>query len=80
MGKLSEQDKQEIKKQARELLVEFNKKLSDIKGELQEEFESKEARKEGDGWNSDANFKEAILQNAPFVKDDFIVGEKGGWR
>jgi hypothetical protein len=80
MEKISEQEKEMIKEEARTFLNEFSRKLDKIKGELEDSFESQTARKEGKGWEPDQDFKEAVLQNAPFVKDDLIIAEKGGWK
>jgi hypothetical protein len=80
MEKISEQEKEMIKEEARTFLNEFSRKLDKIKGELKEDFESQEARKEGKGWEPNLDFKEAIFQNAPFVEDDLRIAEKGGWK
>ena len=78
--KISDIEKQEIKKQAKKLLDEFASKIEKIKAP-ERHFESGEGvREEGDGWDSDSEFHDLMFLNAPFVEDDFIVAEKGGWK
>jgi len=78
--KVSEKEKEEIKKQAKKLLDEFAGKLEKIKTK-EGHFENGEGlREEGDGWNTDSDFRDLMLLNAPFVEDDFLVAEKGGWK
>jgi len=78
--KISEKEKKEIKKQAKKLLDEFSSKLDKIK--VKETYFSSDSgmREQGDGWETDEIFKSIMFANAPFVEDDFIVGEKGGWK
>ena len=78
--KVSEKEKKEIKKQAKSLLDEFSKKLEKIKTK-ESHFQNKDGlRDESNGWNTDEEFRSTMLANAPFVEDDFIVAEKGGWK
>ena len=80
---VSEKEKQEIKKQAKKLLDEFASKLEKIKTK-ESHFENSESpsgtREEGNGWNTDQDFKDIMLANAPFVEDNSIVAEKGDWK
>ncbi len=78
--KVSEQEKQEIKKQAKYLMDNFGKKLEKIK--IKEEyFEDGEGlREECKGWNTDRDFRDALFCNAPFVEDEQLVAEKGEWK
>ena len=78
--KVSEKEKKEIKKQAKSLLNEFSKKLEKIKTK-ESHFKNQEGmRDEGNGWKTDQTFRDLMLLNSPFVEDDFIVAEKGGWK
>ena len=78
--KVSETEKQEIKKQAKHLLEEFAGKLEKIKTE-EKHFESDEGtRQEGSGWETDREFKDTIFCNAPNVEDNFFIAEKGSWK
>lgn len=80
---VSEEEKKQIKKQSKELLEEFSKKLSSIQGK-EEHFTSTESqngqRQQGEPWKTDPLFKDLMFLNAPFVEDDFIVAEKGSWK
>lgn len=77
---VTEKEKEEIRKDSKKLLNEFASKLSKIKA-TEEHFENDSGtREEGEGWNTDSEFKSITLSNAPFVEDEFIVAEKGGWK
>ena len=78
--KVSEKEQQEIKQQAKHLLEKFGAKLKKIKTK-EAHFENNSGlREEGTSWNTDPTFRDLMLLNAPFVDDDFIVAEKGGWK
>jgi len=72
--------KEEIRKNAKSLLDEFNSKLSQIKTTESYLENDSGLREEGDGWKTDSDFKDIMLLNAPFVEDDLIIAEKGGWK
>ena len=80
MEKISEQEKEMIKEESKTFLNEFSRKLEKIKEELKDSFEGQEARKEELGWEPDQDFKESVFQNSPFVENDLIIAEKGGWK
>lgn len=77
-------NKELIEKQAKEILDKFASALEKVekeKGEIdsyvdREEFE----RKEGNGVDCNGDFKKRILDNAPNHDDDFVIGERGGWK
>jgi len=78
--KVSNKEKKEIKKQAKKLLDNFASKLGKIKIE-EKHFENNSGmREQGDGWDTDKELRETIFSNAPFIEDDFITAEKGGWK
>jgi len=89
--KVTDKEKEEIKKDAKKLLTEFASKLTSIKVP-EGHFAPQEAgyigwcenesgqREEGDGWNTDPDFRDLMFLNAPFVEDETIVAEKGGWK
>ncbi len=77
---ISEEEKGLIQQEARIFLKEFSRKLDKINENLIESFENVESRKEGDGWETNPDFKELILENAPYVDDNLIMGEKGAWK
>jgi hypothetical protein len=77
---VTEQEKEEIRKDAKKLLDEFSSKLDKIKTS-EPKLDSKEnLRTEGTGWKTDKDFQELMLDNAPMVEDGFIIAEKGGWK
>jgi len=77
--KVSEKEKEQIEKQAKKLLKDFAGKLEKIKAK-EEHFENSDGlREEGDGWETNKDFRDLMLLNAPFVEDDFVVAEKRGW-
>jgi hypothetical protein len=78
--KVTEKEKKEIQKNSKKLLNEFASKLSKIKSP-EGHFENKSGiREEGNGWETDPEFKSTILANAPFIEDNAIVAEKGAWK
>jgi len=77
---VTEEEKAEIKKEAKHLLNKFASKLSKIKAP-EKHFENQSGtREEGDGWQTDEEFKSTTLSNAPFVEDNTIIAEKGAWK
>ena len=78
--KVSEKEKEKIKKDSKKLLNEFASKLSKIKASERHFENASGTRIEGDGWSTDSEFRDLTFLNAPFVEDDLIVAEKGGWK
>ncbi|MCK5449411.1 hypothetical protein KAI32_00945 [Candidatus Pacearchaeota archaeon] len=77
---ITDKEMEDIKRDAKKLLDEFASKLSKIKAS-EGHFENGDGfREEGDGWNTDSDFKDLMFLNAPFVEEDLIVAEKGGWK
>ncbi|MCK5321630.1 hypothetical protein KAJ38_03555 [Candidatus Pacearchaeota archaeon] len=77
---VGEKENEEIRKDAKKLLNEFASKLSKIKAS-DEHFENGDGiREEGDGWDTDSGFRDLMFLNAPFVEEDSIVAERGGWK
>ncbi len=77
---VGEEEKEEIRKDAKRLLNEFASKLSKV-GASEGHFENGDGfREEGDGWDTDSEFRDLMFLNAPFVEGDFVVAEKGRWK
>lgn len=78
--KVSEQEREQIKKQAKEIMDSFSRKLDKI-GKIEESFIERDEfeRKEGKGKPLEID-KEIMFENAPRKNKDFIVAEKGGWK
>ena len=87
-------DKVKVEKQAKEVLDKFAKALEKSSLEKtsektekagKEELESYVDREdferiEGKGNECTPGFKEKILKNAPNHDEDFVIGERGGWK
>jgi len=77
-------DKEEIQKQAKQILDKFAEALSSIENQRKDieigvdrdEFE----REEGKTNKEETDFKKLILKNAPQKDDDFIIVERGSWK
>lgn len=77
---VSEEEKEQIRKDSKKLLNEFASKLSKIKAP-EGHFENESGtREEGTGWKTDEEFRSTTFANAPFVEDNFLVAEKGAWK
>jgi len=77
---VTEKEKKQIQRDSKKLLNEFASKLSKIKAP-EGHFENETGtREEGSGWETDPEFRDITLANAPFVEDEFIVAEKGAWK
>jgi len=78
--KVSEKEKENIRKQAKNIMDDFSKKLSKAKGEIKEPFieRDKGERKENEGKCSDID-KEIMFNNAPEKNKDFIIAERKTW-
>jgi len=74
---VSEEEKEEIRIKAKELLDDFSKKLENIGG-TESHFENELGlREEGKPWSFNEEFRSTMLSNAPFVEDEFLVSGKG---
>lgn len=80
--KVSEKEKEEIRKQAKKIMDSFSKKLDKVKAKIGEsyiersEFERKE--KQGEGKSQDID-RGIMFENAPEKNNDFIIGGKKEW-
>jgi len=75
-------NKEQIQKQAKEILDKFAKSLAKVDdkdidiGVERDEFE----RQEGNGKECEASFKQKILRNAPEHDENHIIVERGNWK
>ncbi|MEX0920448.1 MAG: hypothetical protein WDZ69_02595 [Candidatus Pacearchaeota archaeon] len=77
--KVSEKEKEDIKKEAKSILDSFSKKLGKVKGKLEDSHVEREESERQEG-NEKRDFSRDIMfDNAPKKSEDFILGEKGGW-
>lgn len=79
--KVSEEEKEEIRKEAKSIMDDFSLKLGKIKRDIKEPFIEREdfERTEGEGSNPDDDFRKRFFENAPNKNSDFILAEKKGW-
>ncbi len=78
--KVSEKEKEEIKKQAKKIIDDFSEKLGTIGQKTSEALiqRDKTFREEG-GLGCDEDFRKRMFDNAPNKKGDFIIAEKKKW-
>ena len=78
---VSEKEKEDIRKEAKQLMNSFSAKLEKVKEKIPEPLIEREdfERDEGEGRKGDMDFRRRIFENAPNKNDDFILGEKKGW-
>jgi Asp-tRNA(Asn)/Glu-tRNA(Gln) amidotransferase C subunit len=78
--KVSEKEKEDIKKQAKSIMDSFSKKLSKIDKKISEPLIEREKgeREECEKCKEDFS-REIMFENAPEKNKDFIIGEKKGW-
>lgn len=79
--KLSDKDKEEVRKQVDSILDSFSDKLSQLKEETGESFIEREdfERTENEKEKPSKISREIMFENAPDKNKDFIIGEKGKW-
>jgi Asp-tRNA(Asn)/Glu-tRNA(Gln) amidotransferase C subunit len=79
--KLSEKEREEIRKQVNTILDSFSAKLSKIgKGDEKDNFIEREKFERAEGGEQDESFsKEIMFKNAPEKGKDFIVAERKKW-
>jgi|TARA_Y100000031_G_C8126369_1_gene340689 Asp-tRNA(Asn)/Glu-tRNA(Gln) amidotransferase C subunit len=79
--KVSENEKESIRKQAKEIMDKFSEKISKVDKKIsellieREEFE----RTESDGKETNLDFRKRMFENAPKKNKDFILTEKKKW-
>lgn len=81
--KVSEKEKEEIRKKAKEIMDDFSKQLSKVDGKKIDEpmIERKEFERQEGKVKVDESFsREIMFKNAPSKNKDFIIAEKGEWK
>jgi Asp-tRNA(Asn)/Glu-tRNA(Gln) amidotransferase C subunit len=78
--KVSEQEKEDIRNNAKRILDQFANKLDKISVEGEHFSSGSGLREEGEPWKTPESFRETMLENAPDSDSGFIVAEKGGWK
>lgn len=77
---VTEEEKEQIRQDSKNLLTEFASKLDAIKAPEGHFENDPGTREEGTGWKTDEEFLSTTLSNAPFVEEKAIVAEKGAWK
>lgn len=79
--KVTEKEKQEIQKKAKNIIDDFSKKLAKINKKTEESTieRGKGSRKETKSKKYDNGFREIMFKNAPNKNKDFIIAEKKQW-
>jgi len=79
--KVSDKEKEQIKKDAKSIMDLFSKKLARIDKKINESVIEREEceREEGSGRKIEIDRK-IMFDNASEKNDGFIVAEKGGWK
>jgi hypothetical protein len=72
-------DQEQIKKQAKQIIDNFVSALEKIEVEEEAVERQEDRRQEKEPAESDADFRKIMLENAPDVKNECIVAEKGKW-
>ncbi len=76
--KVSEKEKEDIKKQAKGIMDSFSKKLSKVKDIPEPIIERKECERPEGGKPIEMD-REIMFENAPQKNKDFIIAEKKKW-
>jgi len=79
--KVSESEKEKIKKESKSIMDSFSKKLSKIDKKMKEPLIKREIseREEGEGIEGNKDFKKRMFSNAPLKNHDFIIAERKKW-
>lgn len=80
--KVSEKEKEDIKRQAKQIMDSFEKELKKVKSEKSDDFlvRRKGQLREETEAKCDPAFRQPFFDNAPKKEGDFIKAEKGGWK
>ena len=79
--KVSEKEKEDIRRQAKEIMDSFEKALKKVGTEnVDLGVSRKKMLREEDKAECDEGFRPRFFDNAPRKDSDFIKAEKGAWR
>ena len=78
--KVSEKEKEDIREQAKRIMLSFSKKLDKVRGELKDSEKSALSHGRGEGEGKSLTIDRKIMfENAPNKNNDSIIAEKGEW-
>lgn len=80
--RVSEKEKEEIRKKTKEILDDFSRQLSAVNSRAEESLiERKEFERQEGKVRPDESFsREIMFKNARHKNEDFIIAEKGEWK
>lgn len=78
--KVSEKEREDIRKKAKQIMEDFGRKLEKVRAPEGHFSVGDGMRDQGEPWKTPQGFQDTMFSNAPDVKDDFIVAEKGAWK
>lgn len=78
---VSEEEKGEIKEEAKKIMDSFSRRLGKVDEKISEPFVEREEgeREEVDRETVDEDFRKKIFENAPIKNKDFLIAEKKKW-
>ena len=76
--KVSEKEKEGIKRQAKKIVDDFSKKLAKVKN-IPDPVVEREECERNEKREYDKMDKEIMFDNSPEKRNGFIIGEKGRW-
>ena len=77
---MEEKKKEEIKKEAKKILDDFSKALDKVKVKKKPSKKGVGGfREEGNGKETDMDFRDRMFDNAPEKESDYIIAEKKKW-
>jgi|TARA_Y100000310_G_C20606520_1_gene775772 Asp-tRNA(Asn)/Glu-tRNA(Gln) amidotransferase C subunit len=85
--KVSEEEKEDIKKEAKSIMENFSEKLSKVDDKIPEPHVEREEFERGEEstfspaqpQENENDFRKRMFENAPKKSKDFILAEKKGW-
>lgn len=78
--KVSEKEKEDIRKEAKKILDDFSAKLSKVGKDISEfNIERKDFERNEEEKGCEKIDRKIMFENAPNKNDDFIIAEKAGW-
>jgi len=79
--KVTDEEKEEIKRQAKSIIDDFSLKLEKIGKKTNEFFIERDKcfREEREPKNCDVDFRKRMFDNAPNKNENFIIAEKKKW-
>jgi Asp-tRNA(Asn)/Glu-tRNA(Gln) amidotransferase C subunit len=78
--KVSDKEKEDIKKEAEQIMNSFSKKLETVSDKVSEAVVERPECERQEGKSKGAKIDRKIMfSNAPKKNEDFIIAEKGGW-